>query len=172
MFKIKKIELSDIETLLDISYFTFVESHGHSASEKDMNVYLRKSFSRKQIEGELKNEKNIFNFIYYQSRLAGYSKLILNFPYEKIEEKKIAKLERIYLKKEFYDLKLGLELLNFNINYSKAWNQKGMWLYSWIENKRGLKFYETNGFKIIDNKDFKISRNHSNPNYIMYLKYY
>ncbi|MEO9209693.1 MAG: hypothetical protein ABI208_01270, partial [Ginsengibacter sp.] len=73
--------------------------------------------------------------------------------------------------KEFYNLKMGLELMNFNIELSKSDNQVGMWLFVWIENVRALNFYMKNGFEIIGSHDFKISATHSNPNHQMFLKY-
>lgn len=79
-------------------------------------------------------------------------------------------MDRLYLLQEFYDLKLGLKLLEFNIAISKKANQLGMWLYTWAENKRAVSFCLKTGFDIIGKADFKISATHSNPNYLMYLK--
>lgn len=168
MLEIKPILLTQLDALVEISLSTFLESHGHSAGKEDMDIYTRFAFSREKIKLELEDKKNLFHFIYFENKLAGYSKLIPNFFYEKIEQKNIAKLERIYLKKEFYSKNLGQVLFDFNMELAYQNNQSGIWLYSWIENERGLKFYKKNGFEIIDEKDFKISANHSNPNYIMY----
>ncbi len=63
---------------------------------------------------------------------------------------------------------LGQVLFDYNLKLATENNQSGIWLYSWVENERGLKFYKKNGFEIIDEKDFKISENHVNPNYIMF----
>lgn len=168
MLEIKPILISHLDKLIEISLSTFLESHGHSASKDDMDIYIRFSFNSEKIKGELEDKKNIFNFIYFENELAGYSKLIPNFPYEKLEEKNVAKLERIYLKKEFYSKNLGQKLFDYNLNLTVENNQAGIWLYSWVKNERGLNFYKKNGFEIIDEKDFKISANHSNPNYILF----
>lgn len=168
MVDIVKIQMADIKNLLDLSRLTFLESHGHSAAKEDMDIYIRFAFNSEKIKEELEDKKNIFNFIYFENELAGYSKLIPNFPYEKIEEKNVAKLERIYLKKEFYSKNLGQKLFDYNLNLAVENNQAGIWLYSWVKNERGLNFYKKNGFEIIDEKDFKISAKHSNPNYILF----
>jgi len=83
----------------------------------------------------------------------------------------MAKLERIYLLEEFYDLKLGMKLLQFNIKLSKNNQQEGMWLYTWIDNLRAIRFYEKNGFVIAGSHDFRITETLSNPNYLMVLKF-
>jgi ribosomal protein S18 acetylase RimI-like enzyme len=82
----------------------------------------------------------------------------------------IAKLERIYILKEFYDLKLGYNLFEFNRSLARENNQKGIWLFVWKGNERAIKFYKKNGFEVIGNFDYKISETHSNPNYQMFLK--
>ena len=62
----------------------------------------------------------------------GFSKIILNAKHPNIVTENVTKLDRIYLLKEFYGLKIGLELLNFNIELSRNNNQSGIWLYTWI----------------------------------------
>ena len=49
--------------------------------------------------------------------------------------------------------------------------QKGIWLYVWKENTRAYHFYLKSGFKVIGEHDFKISENHSNPNYQLFLEF-
>lgn len=88
-----------------------------------------------------------------------------------IQIENVTKLERLYLLKEFYSLKLGLELFNFNLELSKQNNQAGMWLFVWKENQRAVSFYKKTGFKIIGNYDFKLTETHSNPNHQMLLMY-
>jgi diamine N-acetyltransferase len=80
-------------------------------------------------------------------------------------------MERLYLLKQFYNLKLGAALLHFNIDLSKRNNQAGMWLFTWKENMRAVNFYQKNGFVIIGSHDFKISETHSNPNHLMLLRF-
>jgi ribosomal protein S18 acetylase RimI-like enzyme len=123
------------------------------------------------VEEELNNPENIFHIIYYKGQAAGFSKIIFNRPHPLIGSTAITKLERLYLLKEFYNLKLGLTLFEFIISLSKEENQNGIWLFVWTENQRAVSFYKRNGFEIIGNTDFKISETHSNPNHVMYLKY-
>ena len=94
-----------------------------------------------------------------------------NALHPEIGHKTITKLERIYLLREFYGSQLGKELFHFNLELSKRNAQTGMWLYVWTENERAVRFYKKNGFKAIGRYDFKISENHSNPNYLMWLEY-
>lgn len=168
MLDIQPILTENIAILSKLSKSTFIASHGHSADEKDINIYIRFAYSVKKLENELNDPNSIFHFIYDNNELAGYSKLSLNTTFPLINETPIAKLDRIYIDEKFLDRKLGQPLFDFNLKLAQQNNQKGVWLYTWIENHRAIKFYKKNGFEIIDERDFKISNSHSNPNYIMY----
>lgn len=168
MIDIKPIKPKEIGRLSELSKSTFIASHGHSAEEKDINIYIRYAYSVKKLEEELSEPNSFFHFLYYKNELAGYSKLSLNINYPKIVSSPLSKLDRIYIDEKFLDKKLGQALFDFNLEIARQNNQQGVWLYTWIENHRAINFYKKNGFEIIDEKDFKISNRHSNPNYIMY----
>lgn len=171
MISIIKATEKDFQLLSELAKLTFIESHGSSAESEDINFYVTEKYSDDIFKQELSNSKNVYHIIYNDKRAAGYSKIIMDCPYPDSRIHDIAKLERIYLLKEFYDLKLGLELFNFNVDLSKQNNQTGMWLFVWKENQRAVNFYKKNGFAIIGSHDFKISETHSNPNYQMFLKF-
>jgi diamine N-acetyltransferase len=161
----------DAQLLADIGRRTFIESHGHSASATDIDKYVSKTYINDVFKAELSNEKNIYHIIYYDKQPAGYSKITFNTPHSNILIENITKLERLYVLKEFYNLKLGLKLFNFNMELSKKNNQAGMWLFVWKENQRAVSFYKKAGFKITGSNDFKLTETHSNPNHQMFLKY-
>ena len=169
MIKIIKAEIKHAELIADIGKKTFWESHGVSASEADINTFVSEKYTIEALEVELKNTNNNYYLIYYNNELAGFSKIQLNTINNNIKAKNITKLDRFYLLKDFYGKKLGLKLFEFNIEFSKKNQQKGIWLAVWVENKRAIKFYEKAGFKIVGKSYFQISNTHSNPNHIMYL---
>jgi ribosomal protein S18 acetylase RimI-like enzyme len=171
MASIVKVNDKDIQMLADIGRISFVESHGNSASEADINEYVKKNYTYEAIKEEIRDPKNIYHIIYRDELPAGYSKIIYNVPYANIPVENVTKLDRIYLLKEFYGLKLGYELFTFNVELSKKNGQAGMWLFVWKENHRAVNFYEKTGFKIIGSHDFKLSETHSNPNHQMLLIY-
>ncbi len=171
MNAIIKAGSKDAQLISEIAKQSFIESHGHSASVEDVNAFRDKTYSYDAIKEELDDLKNIYHVVWHDKRPAGYSKIIFNFPYKESDQQNITKLERIYLLKAFYDLKLGRELLQFNINLAKQNAQAGMWLYTWKENQRAIEFYKKHGFVIIGSYDFRISENHSNPNHQMFLQF-
>lgn len=171
MVSIVKAGKKDAALLSGIAQTTFLESHGHSAKPEDVNKYVQEKYNEVVLKQELSDPENIFHIIYQNNIPAGFSKIIFNFPYTGSPLVHITKLERIYLLKEFHDLKLGLKLFQFNVELSKQNDQVGIWLYVWIENERAIHFYKKAGFIISGSYDFKISETHSNPNYLMFLEY-
>lgn len=171
MNSIVKANEDDVKLIADIGRLSFIESHGSSASAADLNEYVKEKFSYAVIKEEISDLKNIYHIIYRDKQPAGYSKIIFNASRANIKEDNVTKLDRIYLLKEFYGLKLGYELFTFNIELSKKNNQAGMWLFVWKENHRAVSFYKKAGFKIIGSYDFKLTETHSNPNHQMFLRY-
>jgi len=171
MTTITQSTTADSNLLSNLGKQTFIESHGHSASKDDIDSYVARNYTPEIFQAELADEKNIYHIIYNNSTPAGFSKIILNDAHRLITLPNVTKLERIYILKRYYNLKLGAKLFKFNLNLSKENQQSGMWLFVWKENSRAIKFYEKRGFKIIGSHDFKISETHSNPNHIMFLEY-
>lgn len=171
MITIVQATVKDAKLLVDIGKSSFMDSHGMSASKEEIDAFVKVYFNESTLSEELQDTNKHFYIIYHNQKPAGYSKIIFNFPHQRIPFKNVTKLERLYLLTEFHDLKLGLELFNFNVQESLKHHQSGMWLFVWTENARALDFYTKVGFKIIGNHDFKISETHSNPNYQMLLTY-
>ena len=171
MISIRPAIVSDASVLSVLAPQVHMESHGHSASAADHEVYISKKLSVEAFITELSNPENIYHLIYVDDVAAGYSKIILNFNHPLIAEQPVTKLERIYLLKPYYGIGAGKLFFDHNINLSQEHHQLGIWLHVWVENHRAFAFYLKQGFKIIGSYDFEVSPTHFNPNHVMYLKY-
>ena len=171
MHAIRRANISDFKILAQLAKKTFIESHGHSAKEKSISNYLNKYYTEEAIKIELSNPEFIYFVLEYNKIPIGFSKITLNTNHEQIEESDLVLLDRIYVLEEHIGKKLGWELFQANLNYSKENKQNGMWLHTWVENKKAIDFYLKTGFNIIGSYDFQIDETHSNPNHTMYLKF-
>ncbi len=171
MTSIIKATLQNAPLLAHLGRLSFIESHGSSATAEIVEEYVSESFSLENCKKELVDPNNIYYFIYYNQKPAGYSKIILNSGHPNIKTENVTKLERLYLLKEFYHLQLGIQLLNFNIALSKENKQNGMWVFVWKGNERAVNFYKKTGFQTVGEYFFKLTETHSNPNFQMLLKY-
>ena len=171
MISIIKATEKDYPSIVSIGKISVAESHRGSCSDKDMNEFLEKNYNNDAIGEELNDSRNIYHIIYYNDIPVGFSKIILDAEHPNIVTRNVTKLDRIYLLKEFYGLKLGLELLNFNVGISRSNKQLGMWLYTWIGNTRALDFYTKAGYAIIGSHKFYVTKTHYDLSHQLFLKF-
>ncbi len=168
---ITKATAEDCSSIASIGKMSVAESHKGSSSTAIMNEFLNTYYNEEAIRKELNGIDNIYYLIKYDDIPAGFSKIVLNAGHPDIPAENIAKLDRIYLLKQFYGLKLGLELLNFNIRLAKNENQAGMWLYAWVGNVRAVDFYLKAGFKIIGSHNYYVTETHFDVSHHMLLDF-
>jgi ribosomal protein S18 acetylase RimI-like enzyme len=169
MISIIKATEKDYAPIVSIGKVSVADAHRDSCSAEDLNEFLEKNYNNDSIKAELNNTKNIYHILNYNGNSVGFSKINLNAKHPNVADENVTKLDRIYLLKEFYGLKLGLELLNFNITLAKSNNQSGMWLYTWVGNNRAVNFYLKAGFKIIGSHKFYVTETKYNLNHQMFL---
>lgn len=171
MISYERLTPADAPWLAKVGGITILESHGHSAPAEVMQAYLDRSFSEEACRTELSDEKNIFTAVHYNEQRAGYSKIIFNTPHPMVSLQPVTKLERLYLLKEFHDLKLGHGLLQQAIQLSQEHSDKGMWLDVWKGNERAIRFYEKQGFETVGENEFVLTASRVNPIWVMLLTY-
>lgn len=171
MIRIDEANPSHASIITNVARQSFLESHSHSAPPADIEYYVQLKLTESVITDELTESANLFHVIYFDEKPVGFSKIVLNSSIVEVTEPNVTKLERIYLLEEYHGHRLGLKLLENCAAISRDTKQVGMWLYTWIENDRAIRFYQRFGFEIIGQADFKLSENHSNPNHLMYLSF-
>ncbi len=171
LISIKEIAADQAKALNELARQTFVESHGRSAKPADIEAYMDANFTVSYFKNELKDSSNYYHSLHVNNQWVGYSKLVFNQPISAVEFSRITKLERIYLLETHHGMGLAQQFLDFLVQQAKKTGQTGMWLNVWTENKRAIRFYEKNKFETVGTFDFKISEQHSNPNWRMFLKF-
>ena len=171
MVSVIKATESDYNSIVSIGKTAVAESHRGSCSADDMNEFLEKNYTSDAIKDDLNDVNNIYYILHYNDKPVGFSKIILNAKHPNIATENVTKLDRIYLRKEFYGLKLGLELLNFNIDLSRNNKQSGIWLYTWIGNTRAINFYLKAGFTIIGSHKFYVTKTHYDVSHQLFLNF-
>jgi ribosomal protein S18 acetylase RimI-like enzyme len=169
MISITRATEKDYKIIVSIGNIAVEETHRDSSPAADMKAYMQKNYNNEAIKEELKNNENVYHIISYNGTPAGFSKIVLNEAHPNIAQQNTTKLDRIYLLKEYFGLKLGMQLLNANIECCKANRQSGIWLFTWVENKRAINFYTKAGFTIVGSHQFKVTETYSNDNYQMFL---
>ncbi|WNB91538.1 GNAT family N-acetyltransferase [Bacillus sp. NEB1478] len=139
---IKKCTFEDSLKLQEISYETFNETFKHQNSPENMNAYLEKAFSLKQLEKELSNISSQFFFVYFNNEVAGYLKVNIDDAQSEEMGDETLELERIYIRNKFQKHGLGKYLLNKAIEIAMEGNKKKIWLGVWEKNENAIAFYK------------------------------
>lgn len=171
MISVRSADFNDIEAIAKLGTTTFLETYLPNTPKEAVESFVKKAFALDTLTADFDNPNIHYFLIFLDETLAGYSKIELNVPNEYVEATQLTKLDRFYVLKEFHGKKLGAELFNYTIKFSKEQQQEGIWLYVLIKNERALHFYTKNNFQIISEYDFKISETRYNPNYVMYLAF-
>lgn len=154
--KIRKLNIDDLETLINLSIQTFKETFSEVNTEEDMQKYLDENLSIEKLKSELENPNSEFYFVENNDEILGYLKL--NFKAaqtEKLEENHF-EIERIYVLKAFLGQKIGQILFDKALEIGKEKKLEYVWLGVWEENHRAIRFYEKNGFEIFGKHDFTL----------------
>lgn len=171
MITIKRATEKDARSIAGIGKISVAKAHEGSCAPEILNGYIEKNYTDDAIKNELADPGNIYHIIYYNDQAAGFSKIVLNEKHDAVTKENVTKLDRIYLLEAFKGIKLGYELLKFNINFAKKNDQSGMWLYTWVGNNTAINFYKKMGFEIIGSHRFYVSGSHWNLNHHMYLNF-
>ena len=78
MNSILKAVPEDFRLLTEIGRLSFIESHGSSATEAEIDNYICDKYNYEAFKLELTNPDNNIHIIYYNNEPAGYSNIILN----------------------------------------------------------------------------------------------
>lgn len=171
MIEIVKAKIEDAELLEYLGRKTFFDSQWNCAPPEDVEYFLNTSYAKEKFIEGLQNSKNNFHLIYYNGEIAGYSNIVINCANVHVKENRVSKLDRLYLLEDFQGLKLGNTLYNFNIELSKRYNNKGVWLVVWDGNYSAIDFYKKRGFTEVGKYNFVISKTHTNSIPTMYREY-
>lgn len=147
MVTIRKATKADTTLLSLLSRVTYTESHGHFIDDKnDLLKYCEHAFSIKTTLEDLEDINNLFHIAYVDDFPVGYSKIVLNKPFEDKTEESSCRLERIYILNDFIPKKLGYNFLKFLEKTAISLNATSMWLSVYVKNEKAIQFYKRNDF--------------------------
>ena len=169
-FYIRKANEGDTEDIVRLGRRSVTYAHRESSPREILMGYINANYNDEAIEKDLRKKANHYCMIEDEShRPIGFSKIIVDQAHSDVKSEAVAKLDRIYILREYYGKKLGYELLKFNMDLACELNQKGLWLYTWVGNERAINFYLRTGFEIVGRHNFHVSGDYYNPNHVMFL---
>ena len=156
--RIRRCELADLDALRRIAFRTFDDTFRRLNDTASFNEYLDASFSRAQLEAELKNPNSTFFFLYSDDVLAGYMKINLGDAQTDVKDPAALEIERMYVTRDFQGLGLGRALIDKALETARAAKKKTVWLGVWEKNENAIAFYKKMGFSKAGTHDFYIGK--------------
>jgi ribosomal protein S18 acetylase RimI-like enzyme len=144
---IRTASIKDARLLSYLGAKTFQDTFMSSNTEKDMDLYLAKNFSKEQLERELKEDGTTFIIAEHNGEAVGYAKMRAQEEPEGLNESNQIEIERIYSRKEYFGKAVGKALMGACLNLAMAAGHKVAWLGVWENNPRAISFYEKWGFR-------------------------
>jgi len=154
--KLKKLTLSDLTELKNISQKTYSDAFSWGNSKENMISYLNSALSHKQLKSEINEKQSVFYFAKMDNVTVGYIKINFGSAQTDLKDDDAMELERIYVLEKFQGKKIGKKLLNFVIEIAQKKGLKYLWLGVWEKNEKAINFYKSQGFTKFNSHAFKM----------------
>lgn len=154
--QIKVACTKDVVVLSRLGRKTFIETYAQFNTPKNLQKYLKATFSKKSITEQLEDDGNFFLVARLNNVDIGYAKLKENN--KPFHDKSInaVELERIYVLKEFQGTGIGKNLMDKCLAFAKLRKYPVMWLGVWEGNLEAIKFYQRQGFVVFGSHMFEL----------------
>jgi len=154
--KIKVATIQDAATLARLGKKTFLQTYASHNTKENMDLYIKRSFSKKILMEELADIANFYLLADLDGKAVGYAKLRENktpFHDKKIEA---VELERIYVLEEHKGHHIGSDLMQQCLNFARIRHYKVMWLGVWEQNPEAVAFYQKWQFQTFGSQNFEL----------------
>lgn len=155
---IRKATIDDAHILAELGGTTFYDTFRSFHTEEDMQQYIKKAYSVELMNENLSKDSIQYFIVFDDEKPIGYVKLIKNVTHDKLTTEKNIELEKIYVLKNYFDKKVGKELMTEAINYSRENNFETLFLGVWQENARAIAFYKKFGFETFTLRTFQLGK--------------
>src|SRR5665213_2779609 len=153
---IREAKKEDAETIGKVAAQTFTETFEWYNTAENMRDYNETHFTKNKILAEIEDTNAIMYVAIIDNAIIGYAKLKSSATPEKLGNSTSIEIERLYVKKEFHDKKVGLALMNTCLEKAKEKNVDVIWLGVWEQNLKAINFYTKFGFEKFGSHIFQL----------------
>jgi ribosomal protein S18 acetylase RimI-like enzyme len=151
---IRQATIADAAIITNLSVTTFIDAFGSVNTKEDMDKYISECMSLQRLSEEIEDTGSLFLLAVLDGSPVGYTKLRWTEIPDELTGTKPIEIERIYVLQQYQNRKVGIELMNYCINYGLSNNYDTIWLGVWEHNTNAIRFYERAGFQLFGKHDF------------------
>ncbi len=153
---------SDNVLLAQLGAETFSDAFAAENAPEDMELYLKRSFSREIQASELADQSSAFLIAQRDGEAVGYSRIRNSRPAGGITADRPVEIVRIYARTAWIGRGVGSALIQGCLQQARTRGSDVIWLDVWEENARAIKFYEKWGFAQIGTQPFRLGNDIQN----------
>jgi len=145
--EIRRGDTNDASLISRLSTVTFLETFRGTCTDDEILKFVDDHFNREQVYKELTNPFDFYFIAFINNEAVGYLRMKeedTDVPV--IRKYKALELKRIYVLKEYYNKKVGAELMRFALQFAAENKFEAVWLGVWEHNERAKSFYKKWGF--------------------------
>lgn len=159
MMLLRECHINDAEIVSQLAITTFDETFGYLFNDRQVLLdYFERTFSQEKMRDSIQKENNVFWLVFVDGKPVAYAKLKLNSQSKFVHANKVSQLQKIYVLKEFWSMKIGLKLQRALLQRAEDYGSEQIWLSVFIENKRAINFYLKNDFTEVGAHQFQIGK--------------
>ncbi len=158
--QLKAITGDDQNELMRIMHQIYPPEYKHLWINEDCNWYLEHCFSKENLDAELREKNAVYYFVFYNSERIGILRLIYNTSIH-VSDKKIATfIHRIYLSRTAQGKGIAKQLFGWLTEQARHRGNSILWLKAMDTQSQALRFYEKEGYQLIDTLRLNFERIH------------
>ena len=164
----REAEIKDLLKLQILFKTVYICIYGRKGVSDEFANFITARFSQKQIKHYLKSDKSKIYVACLGENLVGALQIDLN-KQAPIEELHSAEINKLYILPDYQGKGIAQQLMIKGESYLRSIKEKTVWIISWDQNPRALKFYQKIGYEIIGTAPFPMEMN-TYTNYVLSKK--
>jgi ribosomal protein S18 acetylase RimI-like enzyme len=154
--QIRRAEPGDVVLLVELGRRTFYETFREFNTEEDMNLFMEENLTTAVLKEEMKEEGAVFFLVYWEGKAVGFTKVRVGHEPPELAGTRVLEVERLYVDKDYQGKKIGLRLMENNMQYGLRNGYSVIWLGVWEHNTKAIRFYENRNFTAFGSHSFRL----------------
>ena len=147
---LKAVTYEDQGVLINLMCQIYPPEYKHLWVNEDCDWYLERCFSQENLVKELEEKNAAYYFVFYNSDRVGILRFVYHTGISKTDKKNATFIHRIYLRRDMQGKGIGKQLFNWMAGQARVNQNEALWLKAMDTQTQALKFYEKEGYQLVD----------------------